>query len=216
VLSPSELNRLNDLLGRELGRNPFGEPLYSWAWADDLRHHMRQIDPVTQNLIFDYRCQCGLNKIVHEPTCNLTAPVPRWIERRMCPQLHQQYVAVLWQSCGSEDQWLREFGGRLRYEPRGYRLPTNACLGPGEEPDKHVTWDLIHKVRRDRKKSIKDWIDEYDEAMALKERRDESRLDAMISDAITAFGNAKPGARSGGISLPSKETSASGVEAGRE
>jgi hypothetical protein len=211
----TKVAKLNELLGAELGRNPFGEPLYEWGWSEDLTHYMQALDPHTGRPIFDYECQCGVNKTVHAASCKISIAKPRYIERKLCPQLKEQWVALLWTSCGTLDDWLKEFGTRLRWSATGWRVPTNACLGHGEVPDRAVTWELIHKIRADRKKSYVDWLQETEDALALKERRDESRLDAMISDACTAFGNAKPGARMGGVSLPAKETSATGVEAGK-
>ena len=215
MLSERQLDRLNELLGQELGRNPFGAPLYEWRWSESLFHRMLKIDRATGKPVFDYRCVCGLNVLIHQPHCRLTVAVPCYIPRKMAPQLKDQWVAVVWSAPGTREEWLREFGTRLEYPPQGYRVPTNACLEPNVDPDAAVTWELIHKIREQRKKTFRQWIEESEDALALKERRDDSRLDAMISDACTAFGNAKPGARMGGISLPSKETSSTGTEAGR-
>lgn len=216
MLSERQLARLNNLLGQELGRNPFGDPLYSWAYSEYLQHRMLKIDPHTAQPVFDYRCVCGLNVLVHQPHCRLTTAVPCYIPRKMTPQLKNQWVAVVWSAPGSPEQWVREFGIRMEYPPRGYCVPTNACLEPDVDPDVAVTWDLIHKIREQRKKTMQQWITEAEDALALHERRKDAELDDMISDACTAFGNAKPGARMGGISLPSRETSATGIEAGRQ
>jgi len=211
-----EFERLNRLLASELGRIPNGsEGLYQWEWSELLYHPARAIDPKTGALLFDYRCGCGLNVRVHSAACLLTVPEPKWIIRRMCPQLKEQWVVLVWCDPGTQDQWEKEFGGRLQYPAQGYRVPTNVCLGYGEEPDRAVTWDLIHKIRKQRKKTMGEWVQECEDALDLQERRKESELDAMIGDACTAFGNAKPGARMGGISFPSKQTSATGKEHGR-
>jgi hypothetical protein len=215
MLSNKKLGRLNELLAIELGRNRWGEGLYSWSYSEHLLHKMVKLG-VNGQPVYDYRCVCGTNIMVHQPHCKLTVPVVQLIERKLAPLLKNQWVAVVWADPGSPEDWLREFGPRLMYPgPRGYRVPTNACLEPDVDPDIEVTWDLIHKIREQRKKTYRQWIEESEDALALKERRDESLLDSMVSDAITAFGNAKPGARSGGISLPSKETSSTGSEAGR-
>jgi hypothetical protein len=194
---------LNRLLGSELGTNPFGEPLYSWQFADSLTHQMQKLDPATGRPAYNYRCPCGLNMQVHAASCTLTVVEPVYVVRKLCPELHNQYVATIWCDPGKPEQWLKEFGSRMKYPERGYLCPTNACLEPGIEPDPAATWDLIHKVKEQRKKSIAEWVRESEDALALKERRDESLLDDMISDACTAFGHAKPGTRSGGISFPS-------------
>jgi len=215
MLSDKQLRRLNEILAQELGRTPSGEGLYSWAWSESLQHRMLRIDRATSQPVFDYRCACGTNVLIHQAHCRMTVAVPCYVERKMAPELKEQWVAVVWSAPGTREEWMREFGNRLEYPPRGYRVPTNACLEPNVDPDVSVTWDLVHKIRAQRKKTFAQWMEETDDALALKERRDESLLDSMISDAITAFGNAKPGARSGGISLPSTETSATGQEAGR-
>lgn len=216
MLTERQLKRLNELLAIELGRTPFGDGLYRWAWSEYLTHRMQKIDPDTGKPVFDYRCVCGLNRMVHEPHCRLTVAVPCYVPRKMAPLLKNQWVAVVWSAPGPREEWLRDFGTRLEYPERGYEVPTNACLEPDVDPDVAVTWDLIHKIRDQRKKTFAQWLQQTEDALALKERRDESLLDAMVCDAITAFGNAKPGARSGGISLPSRETSATGTESGRE
>ena len=206
---------LNRLLGSELGTNRYGEPLYTWQFADSLMHPMQKLDPATGHPQYNYRCACGLNMQVHSAACTLTVPEPIYVTRRLCPHLHNQWVACIWCDPGSPEEWAKEFGSRWKYPERGYLCPTNACLEPGTEPDAAATWELIGKVKTQRKKSLAEWARESEDALALKERRDDSRLDAMIGDACTAFGNANPGARMGGISFPSKETSATGIEAGK-
>lgn len=204
MTNTKDIDRLNALLAQELGRTPSGEGKFTWQWSERLTHQMREINRSTGQPVYDYRCQCGTNVMVHAAECTLTVPVPRWITRPLCPQLHEQWVVLVWCDPGTPDQWEKEFGGKMQYPVNGYRVPTNVCLQYGAEPDKAVTWDFIHLWRKERKKSFKDWEQEAEDALALQERRNDSRLDAQIGDACTAFGHAKPGTRSGGISFPGR------------
>jgi hypothetical protein len=185
-----EIERLNDRLGSDLGRNPFGEPVYRWGYSESMFHDM---------------IVAGEFDMVDTPS-GLVVCEPAVERRKLCPTLDHQWVIVKWCDAGSEEAWRAQFGSRLLWPRRGYVVPTNMCLAPGEVPDFTVTVEVIGKVRAERQKSYFDYVNESQSEMERTERKDHERLVDMIANECTAFGNIKPGSRSGGVSFPSAQS----------
>lgn len=184
MLPYKQLQVLNDLLGSELGRTPYGEPHYKWAWSEDLTHYRRM-----ENMA--YVQVPGSPIILAEPTYEMV---------KLCPSLHRQYVILHWSQPISQDAWLAEFGSKLQWPARGEYYPTNMCLGYEEHPDIDVTWDAIGKVKAERNKTFADHIAADDAALARVEKANNDLVLDDLKDTLTAFGNI-PGKRSGGVSF---------------
>ena len=183
------IKRLNDLLGRELGRSASGQPIYSWAFSEDLFFLGPKLDENG-----DIVCA------MRETEGGLTAVEAIMEPRKMCAALDHQWVVVMWNQPGSEAAWKAQFGLKLAYPKNGYLAPTNMCLGKSEIPDAAVTEEVIGKIRAERKKTFHDYMAESQRDLDRQDKRDADNLLDSVSDACTAFG-AVPG-RKGGVSFP--------------
>lgn len=188
------INRLNDLLGSDLGRNPFGEPLYVWRFSDDWLHQYLSQTDFTWN-----------DKPVEGSSAMLAVCEPVVKERKMCPTLQNQWVLAKWCDAGPEDAWRKQFGNKLPWPRRGYHAPTNVHLDPGEFPDVAVTLEVIGKIRADRKRTFADFVNDSQDAVDHNDRADSNLIDDVIRNEMTAFYNPRPGARGNFVSLPTVE-----------
>lgn len=184
---PKEVRRLNAFMGQELGSNRLGGPVYSWAYSEDTFHNFLS---ETELDINDSRASGLL-------VCEWQVKT-----RKLCPELHDQWVVVKWSDAGAESDWRRQFGDKLPWPSRGYFAPTNAHLLPGVLPDMAATLEFIGKMRAERKRKFAEYVNESTDALDREESQQHERLKDMIGEEFTAFGNPKPGSRGGGISLP--------------
>lgn len=196
-----EIKRFNDLLGSELGRNPYGEPVYRW---ENSEHVLRR-------------------KVV----CNGLKPAERWVDRpvldergeptgktlavreqivaaeKAWPWLDHQWVVTKW--CFTPyEEWNAAFGTLLDWPERGYYHPTNAELEAGQSPTVAITQEFIGLMRKELGRTFSDYMEQSESGLDRWDKANESQIEDIIADATTAFGNI-PGTRSGGVSLPSPE-----------
>lgn len=164
------INKLNDLIGRELGRTPFGQPIYRWDYSENLYHWMRADG-------YDYEA---------EPSGLLVAR-PRYERRRLALHLHDQWVICMWEAPMPEDQWRTEHGYKLEWPKQGEYYPTNVDLDPGMEPNETFTDVFIGCVKEQRKKRLIDFYEEAERAADARENAGDSELDAFLRDAMPAF-----------------------------
>jgi hypothetical protein len=188
-LPDRELSRLNDLLGAELGRNPYGEPLYRWDYADDLMH---------------WRRKGAAYNMVQIPGSPLILAEPEYEQVRLCPWLSEQYALTLWTAPSPEAQWRATFGDKLLWPRRGYYMPTNIALDREEAPTIPITWEVIDTIRKQRQKTFADHVADGERALDYEERAKAAEARDAVADAMTAFGNV-PGKRGGHVAFQNIE-----------
>lgn len=180
------LSELNKILGDRLGRNPKGEPYYKWINSNDFFHLMRKLDDFEEA-----RSESGLLVLIQ----------PKYVERKMCPDLDNIWMIAHWHPGMSKWEWETKYGGDLLWPRDGYYAPTNIVLGPGEQPSHSTTEQVVYLVKKQAQKTFADHLRDSERIV---ERRDKHLVD-QISDQIdedtTAFANV-PGTRSGHVSLP--------------
>jgi hypothetical protein len=182
---PKIVTKLNDRLGRSLGRNPHGEPLYKWVYADDWFHWMRDIS--------GYKEVRKLSGVI--------SMEPIYKQRRMCPTLHDVWVVAHWHAPESELSWRIKYGSDALWSGQGYWSPVNAWSEIGQLPTDSLTDRFIEIVSKRRAMTAQEVYDEgVREVDAIERSQDNLRAD-IIDDACTAFG-AIPGSRAGGVSFP--------------
>lgn len=143
------ITRLNDLLASELGRNPYGTGHYKWQFSEDLWHPMAQIEAVDGEWkpVLDY---------VAQPN-GLIVAQQKFVLRKECPTLDNQWVLCKWQPPMDPSQWRQIFGHSLQwpgtqdYAPIGASGSGNyASLDIGEVPTEKTTWQAIQTIRANR------------------------------------------------------------------
>lgn len=199
MISQKKLNELNELLGQELGRNRFMEPLYKWQFSDNYFHKMvlagkRDFEEV---IVRDENGNDSGKKLV--VLKRVTAI------RKMCPTLDGQWLITRWK-WSPESEWRKAFGSDLEYPPRGMYFPVDGTpLRRGLEPDRGINWAFIHAMRKQLNTSLADMERETEMALDREEKASGDLMEDKIGDLTTAFGNPFPGKRCGGISIASKE-----------
>lgn len=182
---PKEIRELNKRLGEALGWNPHGEPLYKWVHSESFFHWMRDISGY---------------KEVQSPS-GLSVMEPIYVERKMCPNMHDMWLVAHWHDSGSEHAWIQAYGSDALYPRHGYYSQSNACQVPGQLPTATQTEDFIWMVRKHRMKTKADIYREGEDAVEARERANDSRRKDIIQDAMTAYMNI-PGKRGGHVSFP--------------
>jgi hypothetical protein len=142
-----EVSRMNELMGSELGRNPFGEPVYAWKWSEDLLHPMAVVEESDTGVrpVLDY---------IADPESGLIVASQRFVLRKECLTLQDQWVLCKWIAPMDPVEWRKTFGHSLEWDSRGSYAPISASgsgnyasLNPGERPTDAITWQAIRTIR---------------------------------------------------------------------
>src|SRR5690349_10640414 len=128
-MNATQLEKLNDIFGRELGRTESGRPNYAWLWSEDsrLKHGMRVPDK------YEFKA---------DPETGILAAQPVYETRKLCMTANNVWVLCHWIESPSQDEWIRLFGYRLEWPKGGQYWPTNVKLDPGETPDANFTLEV--------------------------------------------------------------------------
>jgi hypothetical protein len=234
MLTPRTRAKLDNLLAADLGRNRFGEANYKWQFSETFLHNMviAGVRNWDEKLLFDDAGQPVMDEggwkdepvvdeagnVVFDDNGNART-IAKWAirqksiitlsrvtaERKMCPQLDNQWLLSIWKWT-PEPVWRAKFGTDLIWPARGMYFPVDgSALHPGLEPTVDITLDFIRAMRQLLQTSEQELIDGYEKAVDLEEKHAADLRSDIIDDLTTAFGHAKPGSRSGGVSMPTPE-----------
>jgi hypothetical protein len=181
-----EIKKCNELLGRELGRNPHGDPLYKWEHGSNLVHYRHTGD--------------NMQKVG-----NLYLPRPSYVPVPAYPHLNDRWMLAFWTFL-PEDEWLAAFGNKMLWSKQGNYYPTNAICKVGKVPNYDYTQELIAKIQLQRNTPVSKYEEEWANEEERRDRAVFNTIHDVISDSLTAYGN-DPGKRSGGVSFPAPEKS---------
>jgi hypothetical protein len=177
------IDKLNDLLGRELGRNPYGEPNYQWDWSETLFW-----PSYATGRIIDKQTDGGLWIMERE-----------YRKDRMCAKLFNSWLVTKWAKPEELTRWQSIFPD-ADYPARGFRIHTNASLPPWQKPTLDDTEHFIKCIREQTSMTyaarLADMLADQDRKDAAKDRE----IDDMVTNEFTAFMNVNPGKRGGNIS----------------
>ena len=194
----TETERLNDLLGRELGRNPYGEPIFVWSWSEDLMWPAYKTGKMTTKAVS--APIIGTDQV---ETVEMT--VPEYRQDRMCARLKDQWVITKWNPPESLERWQSTFPG-ADWPARGYRIHTNASLprfpGGPTLPNTGDTEFFIQTMREQRSMSFEDRLADMQRAADMKDLVERNALEDELRDMVPAFVNGRPGKRGGYVSTP--------------
>ena len=178
------IERLNKLLGDNLGLNRYGEPNYKWVLAGELTFPVRADDKwVERNGIFTY--------------------VPQFEVRPQLPMCDRmQSVIAMWLMPPSMPQWRSMYGTEAGYPERGFYIPTDVILPLGRNPAEGITRRVMGAIKKVKSMSAADFDDHMKSAAAKATQDNDNMMHDLISDKLTAFGEV-PGSRNGSTSFPS-------------
>jgi hypothetical protein len=110
-----------------------------------------------------------------------------------------QWVLARW-FVTPKEEWEATFHGLLPWPHRGLYYPGNGHLPTGEMPDSGNTDYAIQLIQKDRTKTFAEWMNQTEIGLERQERDVDRKLDDMIGDLMTAWGNPRPGQRGGHVS----------------
>ena len=168
-----EVARLNDELGRVLGRTDDGHPLYAWMGSED----PRLLHPMWTGQ-FDYKA---------DAQSGLLRAVPIYVLRKMCLAAENQWVLCHYIASPSEEEWREQFGCSLEWPRKGQYYPTNVALDPGAWPEVAINQAAIESINQNRSKTPREVADACADAMDKGERQEKERLYETIREACTTY-----------------------------
>lgn len=212
---PKIVIELNNLLGSELGRNIYGEPLFRWDWSEDLFWPQTKTGRIVTKTVEV--------PIIGGGTEKTEIPVHEYQRVRQSWKLKNQWLITRWLApaqlaglvkgfyIGEADplfseEVVREHWDRLfpdsEYPARGLHFMTDWRNKPNMLPTRRDTDLLIHQIREQMSGMSAAAVlaameQEATETRAAKTKTNED----MIEDSFTAFLNPNPGARGGHISF---------------
>ena len=223
--NPKEVAALNEILGRELGRNPYGSPIFSWRWSESCywpaTRTGRTVNTLVQVPIIG---SAGFESVQHV--------VPEYKPERQTKR-HNTWYICKW--CSPEDlilggsqghgrvqgpaanhdalvrQWNSMFPG-ADFPSRGWRIPTNACLPRSPEdpsiPNINDTNWFILQIKEQTRLSAEAALVRDLEIWDAHDEAQKAEIGEECRDAFPAMLNPTPGKRSSFVSFPDRETSA--------
>lgn len=197
-----DLERMNRLLGQELGWNPahgMDGPKYRWVYSEDFVHHMVLAGKRDYGEMV-VRDEAGLDSGKRLITLKRVTAL-----RKMCKFADNQWLISVWK-WAPEELWRKHFGTDLEWPQRGMYFPVDGTtLNPGVVPTTDITFSFIHHMRHQLNTKRADMDAQAEKAIALEEKAQGDLITDKLDDLTSAFGNPKPGSRMGGISTPSTE-----------
>lgn len=185
-MTDKTISRLNDVLGRELGRNQYGESKYRWVHSEspELLHPMRVEG-------YDYKAN----------EQGLIVAAPKYQLRKKCLLLNDQWVICRWVAPTSEDEWRRLYGYSLEWPSRGELAPTNVDMAPGMVPTEADNARAIFCIRQMLDTRVAAQMAALKDAEAKKETKRKQDDYDRIREELTTYDHV-PGMK-GAVSYPS-------------
>lgn len=180
-----EVDRCNDLLGRDLGRTEGRDPLYKWVLSRNLTHREKKL-------------------VGYAPNGESGLMVPNYQYVETTTYCHIPHYC--WTFCQlvryTEAEWRATFGDNIAYPEGGQIYMPTVVLEKGHRPGENDTRYMIAAIKRQRDKTEKQLDEEMKQAEEKRAKDTQNRVFDIVSDACTAFGKV-PGSNNGGVSLPS-------------
>ncbi len=133
-----QLRQANEVFARELGCPNNHDPLLAWRFSEDLFMLVNELDNKDQPA-FDFVCGCGVNRAVHEPTCQtLSRAVYRLVRAKVAPLIERRWILCRWTPPPPVNGWVDLYGTLDNYPARGRYIPLAAnghtCTLPESSP----------------------------------------------------------------------------------
>lgn len=175
---------LNEILSRELHRNPYGAGIYAWEWSEDLY----------------WPSYATGGRVEKRSPGGIVYFEKEYRRDRMTSKLRNQWVVTKWCAPETLGHWQVNFPG-ADYPHKGYRINTDWYNKPGIMPSHEDTIRLIWAIRKQTGMSATELNNEQDAERERGQKERDSVVEDEIRDSFTAFLN-DPGKRSGHVSLP--------------
>lgn len=227
--NPSEIRKLNELLGQELGRNPYGEPVFSWRWSEkclwfatrtgrttrtEKRSKVQIIgggeeDIVIEEVVPEYKIDRQLGSLRDAwLICRWLTPWQLILGARGGDI---RYGALEVQKPSDEDveaAWKRQYPGS-DFPSNGWRVPMGQtwvggdCPGkPSDPPTMQDTRSFIRLLKAQVALTFGQGMAEWEDAQAQRDAETQKGIEDISRDAFPAALNPEPGKRGNFVSFP--------------
>ena len=218
------LASLNELLGQELGRTPWGSPIFRWEWSEDLfwphaatGRKLKVQKEVAIPLIGGGTETCIQEDLVDEMArARMMRDRNVWVVTKWFSPEDLTLGGTRGHGRGYKEGtkpteeamlafWHRQFPG-ADFPARGWRIATDATLprGPHDpaEPNEPDTRYFISRVKAQTALSPEALVMDMLNQMDAKASRDDLDMGSEIRDLFPAFLNPAPGKRGAFVSFP--------------
>ena len=235
--NPSEIAKLNELLGQELGRNPYGESVFSWRWSEkclwpgtrtgrtiktEKRAKVQLIgggeeDVVIEEIVPEYKIDRQLGRLrdawlickwLH-PWELITGPTTGHMRYGVDMENKPPDEAV-------EASWKLQYPG-MDFPGRGWRIPLGQTwdqANPSRPPDLQDTRSFIRLLRAQVALTFDQAMAQFDEGEKRHAEETEKGIGEIARDGFPAFLNDQPGKRGGWVSMPFTRFDKHGIAGG--
>jgi len=188
-----QIRSLNETLGIELGRNPFGRSMYEWKYSESWIRPKRVFAMIDDKLVPEY-------DYFANPETGILEPRPAFSTEKVCLTLENQYVMSIWVASEDFATWRERYGDDLEWPKQGDYWPVShptgtVCLEPNMVPNYDITMEFVHQVKRDKQTTVAEFEAAFDERRRRKEKAVDEKLVTSIMD-LLPLRDAIPGSRS--------------------
>jgi hypothetical protein len=221
----NEIARLNDLLGRELGRSPDGKSVFSWRWSEKClwpgtkTGRMITVEKQVRipilgageeiitmgEVVPEYKIERQLGRI--RDAWLICKWLPPWELITGPTSGHLRYGSDMNNKPADEaveESWKKQYPG-MDFPAKGWRVPIGATWDPtnlSRPPDEKDTLGFIAEVRKQTARTFSAAMADYDEGVAFRDTLAQKGIEDVARDAFNAFLNPDPGKRGGFVSFP--------------
>lgn len=207
------IDRLNQLLGQELGFTVNNDPKYAWFWSEDLMRPKRIYAKTDGEYQLSYvrterrvLCHDGLPGLVgrtYQKTISIMEPY--YEVQKLLPNVQHSFVLCIWIEGQTFQEWRKQFDDTMEWPKGGEYFPVSApghtaYLVQGQIPTRDQTWQVIRWVREDKDKALTylQALDTYLDNDKKRIKFEQNRAMHTLDDLLPAWDNI-PGRRSGPI-----------------
>ena len=219
------LRTLNELLGRELGRTPHGEPVFTWKWGPDMfwpNHATGRMVPVKKKLTVPLLGGGGkteeyeIIELVPEYRRDRQTREDKWVISKWLGPEELILGGALGLGRGwtpgtkpSHEKLAEAWDARFKgadFPSRGWPVPTSATLPRSPDgtwaPNLADTEWFISCIRQQTAPTAQDHVLGIESAMDKQDKISSNQIGEEAREMWPAFLNIKPGARGNDISVP--------------
>lgn len=187
---------LNDLLRSELGVTGGGFPKYQWRFCGELTD------------IYAVFRDDGTKAMdeVYDPNKKLYYAKTRTVRVLQSEKHAKCWAICYWKAPATQKQWLETYGTLEDYPGNGlYMICSGAIHSEGNPPSEKTTRQFIEEIRRLRRKTVRQRVEEDIEHDKAEDKQAEESIGDFFLDKIPAFVNVNPGKRGGHVSFGGTE-----------
>lgn len=169
----TRLRRSNEILAQGFSRPDGVHPRYQYFYSEDLLTATPIISPDGEPL-YEYICQCGVDKSVHSPDCSgIIIAAVKFMQMKTAPTITNKFVLCVYFPPPTPERWAALYGSFRYYPSNGRYIPLGVnghsvqLPYPPHEETAHMTVRMIREHMANHEK----YQQEYDEKIELRDAK---------------------------------------------